>query len=42
MISNKAAAIDKILKRKISWINFYNNIQKNKLSEGNKIRRQIG
>ena len=42
IISNNAAVIDKTRKGKISWRTWYNNMQKKKLSEGNKIRRQRG
>ena len=31
--------MDKIQKDKICWINYYNNVQKNKLFEGNRIRQ---
>ena len=42
IISNNAAAIDETRKEKISWRTFYNNMQKKKLFEGNKVRRQRG
>ena len=42
IISYNAAIIDKIRKGGISWRTFYNNVQKNKLFEANKISRRRG
>ena len=41
-ISNNAAAIHEIRNGEISQRNFYNNMQKKKLFEGNKIRHHRG